>query len=101
MRRQIIPVLVLLALTVTVSPGFAFDDNKMVPPRNAGKPQRVGNKICSAVQIALDKTGQAIEKAGKKTDQGLGIAVNKTSQALERAEKKVQGWFDYEPNTSK
>ncbi len=101
MNRKIISVLALLAWTIEVSAGLAFDDNKRVVARNDGRPQKVGGKICSAVEIALDKTGKAIEKAGKKTDQGLGIAVNKTSQALEKAGKQIHGWFDGKPNASK
>ncbi len=101
MKRQIILVSALLALTVTVSAGWAFDDKHRVASKNDGKPQKVGDKVCSAVETALDKTGKAIEKAGNKTSQGLGIAVDKTSQALERAGKKVQGWFYDKPNASK
>ncbi len=101
MKRQIILVSALLALTVTVSAGWAFDDNKRAASRNGGKSQRVEHRICTAVETALDKTGKAIEKAGNKTGQGPGIAVDKTSQALERAGKKVQGWLDDKPNAPK
>ncbi len=101
MKRQIILVSTLLVLTVTASAGLAFDDKQRVSSTNDGKPQKVGGKICSAVEIALDRTGKAIEKAGNKTGQGLGIAFDKTSQALERMGKKVQGWFDDKPNASK
>ena len=101
MKRQIILVSALLALTVTVSAGLAFDDKQRVASKNEGKPHKVGDKVCSAMEMALDKTGRAFEKAGNKTGQGLGIAVDKTSQALERAGRKIHGWLDNKPNASK
>jgi hypothetical protein len=101
MKRHIILVSALLALGLTVGAGWAFDDKQRVASKNDGRPQKMGGKVCSAVEIALEKTGRAIEKAKNKTDQGLGIAIDKTSQALERAGKKVQGWFDNKPNASK
>lgn len=100
-KRQIILISVLLALTVTVNAGFAFQDKQGTTAKKGDKLQKSGDHICSAVEIALDKTGKAFEKAGNKTGQALGIAADKTSQALERAGKKIQGWFDDKPNASK
>ena len=101
MKKQIIMISALLALTVTASAGLAFDDKQGSTSKNDGKPQKAGDNICSTVEIGLDKTGKAFEKAGNKTGQALGIAVDKTSQALERAGKKIQSWFDDNPNASK
>ena len=101
MKRQIILISALPALTVTVNAGLAFDDKQGSTAKKGGKLQKSGDNICSAVEIALDKTGKALEKAGNKTSQALGIAADKTSQALERAGKKIQFWFDDKPNASK
>ena len=100
-KRQIILIWALLALIVTVDAGLAFDDKQGSPAKKGAKLQKSGDHICSAVKIALDKTGKAFEKAGNKTGQALGIAADKTSQGLEKAGKKIQGWFDDKPNTSK
>ena len=100
-KRQIILISALLALIITVNAGLAFDDREGSTAKKGGKLHKSGDHICSAVEIALDKTGKALEKAGNKTGQALGIAADKTSQALERTEKKIQGWFDDKPNASK
>jgi len=101
MKRKIILILTLLTLTVTVGAGLAFDDKQRNTSRNDGKLHKTGNNIRSAVEIALDKAGKAIEKAENKTAQTLGIAIDKTNQALEKAGKKIQDWFDDKPNVSK
>jgi len=101
MKRQIILISALLALTVTVNAGLAFDDKQDSTTKKGGKLHKSGADICSAVEIALDKTGKALEKAGNKTGQALGIAADKTSQALTKAGKKIQGWFDDKRNASK
>ncbi len=109
MKRQIILISILLALTVTltvtvtvtVNAGLAFDDKQDSSNKKDGNLHKSGADICSAVEIALDKTGKAIEKAGDKTGQALEIAADKTSQALTRAGKKIQGWFDDKRGASK
>jgi len=101
MKRQIILISALLTFIVAVSVGLAVDDKQRINSKRDGKLQKSGDNICSAVEIALDKTGRAFEKAGNKTGQALGFAADKTSQALERAGKKIQGWFDDKPNASK
>jgi len=98
MKRQILLISVLLALTVKMSAGWAFDDKQR---GTSGKLQRTGDNISFAVEVALNRTGNAFKKAGDKTNQALAIAVGKASQTLERVEKKIQGWFDDKPNTSK
>ena len=100
-KRQIILISVLLALTVTVNAGLAFDDKQDSTTKRDGNLHKSGADICSAVEIALDKTGKALEKAGNKTSQALEIAADKTSQALARAGKKIQGWLDNKSNASK
>lgn len=99
MKRQIILISALLA--VTVSAGWSFDDQQKSISKKESELQGAGDKICFALEIALDKTGKAFEKAGNTTGQALGIAADKTSLALERAGKKIQGWFDDKPNASK
>ncbi len=90
MKRQIILISILLALTVTVNAGLAFDDKQDSNNKKDGNLHKSGADICSAVEIALDKTGKALE-----------IAADKTSQALTRAGKKIQGWFDDKRGASK
>jgi len=101
MRRQNILILALLALTLTVNTGLAFDGKQGGTTKKSGTLHKSGDSIRFAVETALDKTGKAFEKAGKKTGQALGIAADRTSQALERAEKKIQGWFDDRLNLRK
>jgi len=101
MKRQIILISIFLALTVTVNAGLAFDDKQDSNARKDGNLHKSGADICSSVEIALGKTGKAIEKAGNKTGQALKIAAAKTSQALTRAGKKIQGWFDDKQGASK
>jgi len=101
MRRQIILILALFALTFTVNSGLTFNGKQGGTTKKSGTLQKTGDSICSAVETALDKTGRAVEKAGKKTSQALGIAADRTSQALERAEKKIERWFDDKLNSRK
>ena len=100
-KRQIILISVLLALTVTVNASLAFDDKQDSTTKKDGNIHKSEADIFSEVEIALDKTGKALEKAGNKTSQALEIAADKTSQALARAGKKIQAWFDNKPNASK
>jgi len=100
-KRQVILISVLLALTVTVNAGFAFEDKQGTTAKKGDQLQKSVDHIYSAVEIALDKTGKALEKAGNKTSRVFGIAAGKTRQALGRAGKKIQGWFDDKPNASK
>jgi hypothetical protein len=101
MKRKLILILALLALTVTVNDGLAFDDKQDTATKKVDKLHKSGGDICSAVEIALDKTGTALEKSANKTGKALGIAADKTSQALTRAGKKIQGWFDDKRGDSK
>ncbi len=91
----------MLALTVTVNAGLAFDDKQDSSTKKNGNLHKSGADICSAVENALDKTGKAIEKAGNKTGKALEIEADKTGQALARASKKIQGWFDDKGGASK
>ena len=100
MKRKIILILALLALTLTVSGGLAFDNKQKSTSKNHEKLQGSGNSIRSAIEICLDKTGKAFEKAGNKTGQALGIAADRTYQALEGTGKKIQGWFGDRRNAS-
>jgi hypothetical protein len=97
MKKQIFLISALLALTVTVSAGWGFDDKQ---GGTSGKLQKAGNNICFAVEVALNKTGGAFKKAGDKTTQALAIAAGKTSQTLEKTRKRIQLWFD-DKNASK
>ena len=101
MKRQIIPISIFLALTVTVNAGLAFDDKQDSNTKKDANLHKSGADICSAAEIALGNTGKAIEKAGNKTGQALKIAAEKTSQALTRAGKKIQGWFYDKQGASK
>jgi hypothetical protein len=80
MKRKLILILALLALTVTVNDGLAFDDKQDTTTKKVDKLHKSGGDICSAVEIALDKTGTALEKSANKTGKALGIAADKTSQ---------------------
>jgi hypothetical protein len=101
MKKQGITLLALLAFSVTVSAGLAFDDKKMSTSKDEIRLQKTGDKICSAIKIGCEKTAKALEKAGKKTKKTLESAAAKTNQALEKAEKKIQGKFHDKSNGSK
>jgi hypothetical protein len=101
MKQWIILILALLALTVTVDAGLAFDNRQGNAGKNSNNPPKSGNKISCTVESSLNKAGKALEKAGKRTGQALGVAADKTTRALERAGKHIQGWFDESADSSK